>query len=195
MQPFYNLPEADRIALTERAISEQRTVHERWEALGDSESSGWNARAALAAEWLSSHKSILDLGCGTMILEKYLDKNNKYIPSDVVKRDSRTIVIDYNLDTPPITPATGVACLGVIEYLYSPTLMLKKLSENYKACAISYCITDAPQPLEPRRAHAWVNDFSHSEFEDLVLTSGWLIGRSQPIDNVQNLWLLSSTNC
>lgn len=188
MTTFYDLSEEQRIALTERAVAERRTVHERWTALGGGESEPWNARAALAAEFLQGCASVVDLGCGMMSLERYLQKGTAYIPVDVVARDHRTVVCDLNIDKIPQLEAQAVACLGLVEYILEPHDFLSSLSKIYGQAVISYCITDAPTPLEPRRSHAWVNDFSRAQIEAAFGDTGWLIERAQPVDNIQIIW-------
>ena len=186
MIPFYERSEAERIALTEAAIARKATTTERWVALAAPEADAWNARSAVAAEWLRGQASVLDLGCGTMTLEGYLDC--VYIPSDVARRDDRTIVRDYNLEGPPDVQADAAACLGLLEYLHDPEAFMAGLST--RNCVLSYCTTDAPSPLEPRRSHAWVNDFSRAEVEAMVARAGWSISRSRDIDSLQVMWLL-----
>lgn len=190
MQPFYDRSEEDRVALTEKAMAEQRTVLERWRALADPEAEGWNARAALAAAWLTQQDSVLDLGCGTMTLERYLQAGTRYYPSDVAVRDARTIVVDYNVQPPPHVDAKAVAILGVLEYLFDPLSFLRALSAQYSICVVSYCVTDAPKPLTPRRSHAWVNDFDRAGIEHLFELASWDIHKFQMIDDLQGLWRL-----
>jgi len=194
MQSFYTLSEQDRIALTEKAMAEKRSLHERWEALAIPETTDWNRRAALAAKWLATSDSVLDLGCGTMSLEKYLAAGTRYYPSDIVARDERTIVADYNFVPPPYVDAQAVVCLGVLEYLYDPLGFLTALSAMYQLCVVSYCMTDTPKPLEPRRGHAWVNDFDRAHIEKLFKLSSWHIENFQIIEDFQGLWLLKQAN-
>lgn len=191
MTSFYERPETERIALTERAIVEQRTLHERWTALAAPEAAGWNARAALAAEWLGGSGSVLDLGCGTMSLETYLADGVRYYPSDVVARDGRTLVCDYNLQPPPVIDADAAVCLGLLEYLHQPLDFMRALAAHYPLCIVDYCTVDAPKPLVPRRAHGWVNDFTHAGIERIFTAAGWRITASLMADDFQFLWRLA----
>ncbi len=182
---FYELSEADRIAVTEAAIARRQTVVSRWTALATDEAEPWSARSAEAAKWLQGAKTVLDVGCGTMGLERYLDAH--YIPSDVVRRDDRTIVMDYNQEGPPLIAVDAVAVLGVLEYLHDPGSFLAGL--RARKAVISYCVTDAKAPLTPRRAHAWVNDLSTLDVVNMLQASGWTIQSHKPIDDIQTLWL------
>lgn len=188
---FYNLTEAQRIARTETAAAEKRTLHERWAALGNLEAAAWSERAAMAAEYLKGSSAIVDLGCGTMILERYLRREGiRYLPVDVCKRDDRTIVCDFNIDPVPATSAEAAACLGLLEYLYDVPAFMKALHGLYKTCVVSYCITDAPEPLQPRKSHAWVNDFDRVSMTAILEDAGWRVEWWQPVDKIQVMWLL-----
>ncbi|NEU14308.1 hypothetical protein G3T14_19565 [Methylobacterium sp. BTF04] len=192
-KPFYDRDQAERISLTEAAMAERRTVRERWIALAAPEGEPWSARAALAAEILADELAVVDLGCGTMTLERYLSKTTAYHPVDVVARDTRTIVCDVNAEPPPSIDAQAVVCLGLLEYVLDPAHLMRELSQKYSVCVISYCISDAVKPLsEPRRAHAWFNDFTQNEVETLFTHTGWVIVHTQAIDNAQMVWRLES---
>ncbi len=69
---FYDLSDEERVAITRKAIREHRTIIERWSALNAREASPWKARAAIAASFLGSSRSVMDLGCGMMALEEFL---------------------------------------------------------------------------------------------------------------------------
>lgn len=186
-KPFYERSEAERIALTEMSIDHGTTVLERWTALAPVEADPWSVRSQIAARLLEGAKSVLDLGCGTMGLEKYIGAAT-YIPSDVTRRDDRTLVSDYNCDGAPQVEAEASAVLGVLEYLHDPALFLSQLPTE--RAVVSYCITDAPGAMQPRKAHAWVNDFSTDQVEAMFEFSRWTVETSEPVDQIQRIWLL-----
>jgi hypothetical protein len=186
---FFDQKDTVRIALTERAIHERRTLTERWAALAPPEAASWDKRAAVAATWLADVDSVLDLGCGLMTLEGYLKPGITYYPSDVIPRDHRTLVYDYNEQLPlPVQP-DAVACLGLLTYLFDPAGLLSAIS-IYSTAVISYCITDAPDAPYQRRANGWVNDFDRATMERMFAEAGWRIARTEMIDGMQRLWLL-----
>jgi hypothetical protein len=190
MQKFYDLTEEEREAITMRAMGEKRSVMERWEALGPDEASGWDQRAAAAARLLADQASVADLGCGTMLLEKHLDPAVRYFPIDIVPRDERTIVCDFNREVSPKTDAESAAILGLLEYLHYPEAFLANLIDQYSVAVISYCTTDAPKPLLSRRSHAWVNDYNCKQLEQIFIDAGWEIFHTEMIDVVQQIWKL-----
>ena len=189
---FYDLSEEERVALTQKAIGEHRTVIERWSTLKAAEAAPWKARAAVAAALLISPKSVLDLGCGLMSLEEFLSPDTAYQPVDVVSRDNRTIVCDFNKSPPPRKMPEAVTCLGLREYLFEPASLLNTLSWRHKAAVISYCATDAPEPIEDRRANAWVNDMSVAQIEAMFQATGWRIVHMEPLDKLQFIWRLEA---
>jgi len=188
---FYDRTEAERIALTERAIEQGASLLVRWSALAEPEASSWNARASAAGEWLAGEAGVLDIGCGTMTLEGYLP-GARYLPCDICARDPRTIVCDLNKDPVPVAPATAVACLGLLEYVHDPRALMLSLGRIYPRAVVSYCTVDAPVPLLPRKAHGWVNDMTRSQVEALFLETGWRVEEFKQLDDVQGLWKLTT---
>ncbi|MHC3126170.1 hypothetical protein OB03_02170 [Brevundimonas sp. GN22] len=187
---FYSLSQEERIQLTEAAIRDGGTLRSRWEALADGEAKPWTARSARAAELLGPVESVLDVGCGTMGLEPLL-QTQRYVPSDVVARDERTIVRDYNREGPPPVQVEAVAVLGVLEYLLDPEGFMRQLQAD--KAVVTYCTTDSPSPLEPRRSHAWVNDMDTATVEQMFARAGWTIRSDEQLDGAQRIWLLTRT--
>jgi hypothetical protein len=192
--PFYDLTDGERIQLTQRAIKERRTLRERWEALAAQEAKPWSLRATMAAELLANHRTVADFGCGTMILERHLASGTVYYPVDIVQRDNRTTLCDFNVDAAPVLPASAAACLGLLEYLFNPGAFLQQISRHYRTCVVSYCPCYAPEQQEQRRSHAWVNDFSPIEIVHVFASSGWTIEKSGMISQAQIIWRLNAVN-
>lgn len=192
MIPFYERSLNERLALTETAIRERRTLIERWAALENAESSSWSARSVMAAHYLRDQPSVADFGCGTMSLESHLQPDQRYVPLDVVARDSRTLVCDLNIEPPPETGTAAAAFLGVLEYLYDPLSVLQQLSRQYRVLVVTYCINDAPHAPPNRREHAWVNDFSEVDILGMFSEAGWTPDEGRMVDNLQKMWRLTS---
>lgn len=190
MTPFYDLPEQERIALTEAVIANGTTLQARWEGLKEAEANPWSRRSQRAGELLGPVRTLLDVGCGTMALEHFVQATI-YIPSDVTWRDSRTIVMDYNLSGPPAIEVEAVAVLGVLEYLHDPLAFMGRLGAQ--RAVVSYCVTDAPAPLEPRKAHAWVNSLATADVHQLLTDAGWTIDHQESLDDIQSIWLAHRT--
>ena len=148
-----------------QVIKDQRSDVERWANPAQLEAA-WEARAVFAADFVPAGSHVLDIGCGAMKLERHLPFGCSYVPSDVVRRDDRTIVGDLNENGIPeqaVADADWVVMLGVWEYLYKPAEILAAFGRMGKPILCSYCTRDTTTHLD-RQALGWVNDFSLAEF-------------------------------
>jgi len=101
----------------------------------------WEKRARLTSKRIQPNEKVLDLGCGNMELESHLPKGCYYYPSDIVKRDSRTFICDYNKDPIPSCPDSNVTTiLGVLEYIYRPKIFIDNVCRKSNKIIISYHI-------------------------------------------------------
>jgi Flp pilus assembly protein TadD len=123
----------------------------------------WNERARLAADFIPAGATVLDLGCGRMALEGYLPPGCKYAPCDIVRRDERTLLCDFNEQPVPHPPgATHITTLGVIEYVHNWRNFLRQLRAFGLPVVLSYCPTDFTAHLD-RNSLGWVNHLSLQE--------------------------------
>lgn len=191
MKSFYELKVDERIALTEQAMAQKQTLMRRWENLPVETTSDWTLRAAKAAAFLADCEAVVDLGCGTMNLERYLSPTTRYLPVDVVAHgDERTIVLDLNREAPPSLDSSAVACLGLLEYLYDVKEFLASLGKCYLIVVVSYNPFECGTSLADRRSHAWVNDFPRTRLEEMFAITGWQIIRTEQIRAGEFLWRL-----
>ena len=164
---------------------------ERWSNLLPNEAGGWDGRAALAAEMLMQVSSVADLGCGLMSLEKMLPSGVKYIPVDVVARDDRTIITDFNKDSLPVIAAEAAACLGLLPYLFDVPSFMRSLRLQFDTAVVSYNpVVGENALLSTRRGHAWVNDYSENEVEKVFFDTGWSITGKEHFSGEQRIWRL-----
>ena len=181
---FYDLSEAERIALTRKAIAEHRTLIERWGVLELPEAAPWNERAALASALLANCASVADLGCGRMWLERHLKPSTQYLPVDVVARDDRTIVVDLNQQPLPALNVEGWAALGLLEYLFDVPSLFRDMS---RTVVTSYNPVDLGN--ERRLSHAWINAYDTLELEAVFVGAGWSIVERATLGS-QRVWKL-----
>jgi hypothetical protein len=189
---FLELPIATRTALTERAIAEAKTQSNLWVSFETPPQ--WDDRAAIAAEFLRGCAAVADLGAGYMHLERFLQPGVSYYPLDVIPKDERTLVCDFNEWPVPATPAKAAACLGLIEYICRPEAFLSNLAENYDICAITYNAVKHAEDEEEilvRRGWGWVHDFDLVSFEKL-LSRAWMIAQRRPCGESQFIWQLKA---
>ncbi len=168
------------------AIHSERTDIERWSNPANLLPS-WNTRARMAADFIPSGATVLDIGCGAMALERFLPPGCSYLPCDVVKRDERTTVCDLNAGQfPSAQNATHVSMLGVLEYIHDWRNLLGQLRALGLPLIFSYCATDFTAHLQ-RSELGWIN---HLSLEDLcagVSEAGFQIQTSLRVDANQVL--------
>lgn len=188
VQPVHTTEAARRATL----IAMERTDMKRWSKPQSFEAE-WNARAKRAADFIPAAASVLDLGCGMMALEKFLPDSCLYIPSDLVRRDERTILSNFNEGNFPDAAAQQadfITLLGVLEYVYDASAFLAHLRCWNRPILLSYCATEAIGETAKRRALGWVNDFSLADLSALFLAAGFSIQREESIDQIQWLFRL-----
>ena len=158
----------------------------RWSNSANLETA-WNERARLAADFIPSGATVLDLGCGAMALEGYLPFGCRYIPCDVVRRDPRTLLCDLNEDPVPGAPGvTHITCLGVLEYLRNPQAFLRQLRAFQTPVVLSYCPTEFTAHLD-RSGLGWVNHMSLRDLTGELGAADFFLQSSLRADNNQVL--------
>jgi Flp pilus assembly protein TadD len=117
----------------------------------------WDERANLAADFIPAGATVLDLGCGAMALERYLPPGCSYQPCDLVRRDDRTLLCDFNRDEVPVpTGVTHITVLGVLEYMSDWRAFLRQLRRANVPVVLSYSPTDFTSHLN-RPQLGWIN--------------------------------------
>jgi len=174
----------------EALVAAGKTDRARW-ADPENLQPAWDGRAQLAARMIRSGARVLDLGCGAMALERFLPPGCAYIPCDLVARDSRTLVCDFNAGEFPV----GLDCdeavaLGVLEYLFDAPAFLAELRRLERPVVMSYCVAGG-RSVEARRALGWVNDFTAEAFEALLEAAGFSVVAREMVDPQQILVRLS----
>lgn len=177
------LKEAER---RKQIITQRQTDVARWSD-PDQLEEFWAKRAEAAASMIAPGSTVLDLGCGAMDLEKLLPQGCRYIPCDVVMRDERTLICDFNNGAfPPGNEATVITVLGVLEYIYEPERFIKTLSAYKLPVIMSYNPTDSG--LYPDRGGlGWVNHLSWEQLATACQQVGFQLYNLVRIDSSQVL--------
>ena len=130
----------------------------------------WKNRIAVMASYINISGTVADFGCGLMWLEPLLKPENRYLPIDYITRDSRTLVINLNVDLIPEINAEIAFLSGVLEYVEDVNNFIDQLiNRNFKKIILSYCTLEKFNNLNSRISLNWV---SHkSIFEILYLFS------------------------
>ena len=181
---FYELDVDQRIALVLDAIERRRPLMIRWGDVEATFGAAWASRAAAAAHWLASATSVVDIGCGAMTLEGFLDPAQAYLPVDIAPRDGRTLVLDLNqpADLNRLPSADACALLGVLEYSYEPDLLLSALGRRYAQVVMSFNPQRNDGDIAHRLANGWVNHYTREELLERVTRHGFTVAREKLFD-------------
>jgi len=147
----------------------------------------WRPRSMRAAHFVPQGATLLDIGCGKMMIENHLPEACRYIPVDIVARDERTLVCDLNKqEYPPLNGVTHISILGVLEYLNDPKAFWDWLSQSHARIILSYVTFVPAFPAHRRRTMGWINDFTHDEIIALAQKAGFQLVSEEkiPPDNV-----------
>jgi len=159
------------------AVERERTrqgYRDYW-AKKDSFSATWDLRAEMAASFVVPKRSVLDLGCGQMALRRFLPAGCRYVPADLVKWTDEVIPIDLDEDLFPPGRYDHIVSLGVFEYLSAPRKVLQWARESGSRLIVSFSHPTLGSDPGHRRKQRWINDYSDSEFEDMLADVGWSI--------------------
>ena len=168
---YRDLPPGDRKARTEDLVRGRASDVERW-SNRDNLLTSWSERAKIVAALITPPSRVLDLGCGKMDLEKFLESGVTYQPSDIVARDERTIVCDLNKGEVPNTQANVVTMLGVLEYIYEPAKLLEKLAARWPRLIATYCPADLDAGRD-RTVHGWFNALTSAALVSTANAAGF----------------------
>lgn len=139
------------------------TDMQRWKKNSQLDSE-WNERTALLGKFIPPNSSIIEFGAGTMFLKTQLSNNQKYTPSDIVKRFEETVVCDLNQSISfDLSPYNVAVFSGVLEYVYDIDAVFQQLSPHVERIILSYCTLDHFKNFRPQ--NGWLSDYSKAELE------------------------------
>jgi hypothetical protein len=173
-------PREDRARATEDLIRDKGTDTQRWAQL-DSLATQWDARAAMAAEWISPGSRVLDIGAGAMALGSALQPGCTYQPADVVERRPGCFVVDLNLGQFPPGAYDYVTFLGVLEYVHDVDAVLARAALAAPRMIVTYCTFVTGGDVAIRRGMGWVNELTAAQFTGALERCGWRIERSREV--------------
>jgi hypothetical protein len=174
------------IARRKAVIEAGRSDVERWSDPANL-LAAWERRSVIAAHYVPAGARVVDLGCGAMTIERHLPFGCYYRPVDIVARDERTIVCDFNRGQFPaeaLRDADFVVALGLLEYVYDLPALLHRLTLHRLPALVTYCPADKSPGLD-RRALGWVNDFTIAQFLALLEACGLTPDTVEHIDDLQ----------
>jgi hypothetical protein len=118
----------------------------------------WKGRISRMASYIDKTGTVADFGCGMMWLEQFLAPGNVYLPIDYIRRDERTLVVDFNNDPFPKISGEVAFLSGSLEYVKDIKGFLRNLmNAGFPEIVISYCTIDKYPDMRARRALNWVS--------------------------------------
>ena len=148
-----------------------QTNYKRWKIAKSTWGSQHPARARFVGSIIDalspsvSTKTLLDLGCGDLILSRHLSGKLKYTPADIYKRSDDCIVLDLNKNEYPASFYGVIAAIGVIEYVNDVEGFFASLSAKCEALVCTY----SPSEGNPGRHAHWHNNMTGEDFLSLAV--------------------------
>jgi hypothetical protein len=150
----------------------------------------WEPRAKAAARFIQPGKKVMDLGCGNMAIERYLPVDCGYIPVDLVSRDSRTVVCNFNRgEFPEKGDAQLIICLGLLEYMVDIESFIERLSTYELPVILSYAPTDLTEHID-RQSAGWLNHLDANTLRNMIAHCGFKIQSESFFQQFQILLVL-----
>ena len=115
--------------------------------------------------------SIIDLGCGKQWAKNLIPQNIKYIPLDLYKHCSDTIILDFNKGEYYEDYVDLAICSGIFEYIYDLETFIKKITKysNYIVCSYHF------KNFKTCHPKIWVNDFAPESFVKIFQKYGFVL--------------------
>jgi hypothetical protein len=179
-----------------------RSDHARWDDSGNL-LDWWEPRTQQLAALIPLASRVIEFGAGTCRLPKYLDAGSTYIGSDIVARESVSIVCDLNERPFPDLAhlRLDVAVFaGVLEYIVDVPAVARWLATQVHTVVLSYDALDSrewtPQRLWERgrrKYFGYMNDYEQPAFVKVFEASGFRCVRADRWQS-QELYLFTRTD-
>jgi hypothetical protein len=160
----------------------------------------WVNRTILASELIDPSWDVVEFGAGSTNLKNFLKHSQRYLPTDLVQRDSSFQIV--NLDEPLKLGSNfdvGVA-IGVLEYVSHVESTLNEIARNLPNFVTTYCAAKSkfPKFILIRRYIGWKNHYAKREFEDIVHQAGYKILTQNKLEDrflySQHIYKLQKSN-
>lgn len=127
----------------------------------------WDERTRIIASRIPNNVRVLEFGAGRLYLKSLLNETINYTSSDIVPRETSTIVCDLNKSPyPDLDFYDYIIFSGVLEYIYNIQKLVKYLSRYCNVIIASYAVNDLNKDIK-RIDHGWVNDYSTSDIKEI----------------------------
>lgn len=132
----------------------------------------WKDRIKRMARYIGETDSVVDLGCGQQWLREFLSPTNKYTGVDYRRRNSETMVCNFNRQEYPNVKADVYFISGCLEYVEDYEKFIENIVSFCRRCIISYCCMEDFPDKSLRRQRAWVNDLTKEQLIEAFVRRG-----------------------
>ncbi len=99
----------------------------------------WRKRIVALSSFIDGEdESVMDLGAGSMYLQRLLGPETKYYPVDYKKNCDNTIVCDFNKGEFPDIDVDVICAAGILDYITKPEWFLSEICKHCRKVLISY---------------------------------------------------------
>jgi len=160
----------------------------------------WVNRTILASDLIDPAWDVVEFGAGNANLKNFLKDSQRYLPTDLVKRDPSFQIV--NLDEPLNLASNfdvGIA-MGVLEYVSEVESTLNEIAKNLPNFITTYCAAKSKlcKFILIRRYIGWNNHHTKKEFEDIVHQAGYKIVTQNKLEDrflySQHIYKLQKSN-
>lgn len=156
-----------------------KELFQRWKH-DHSLSSDWDSRNSIIAEMIEDHSDVIEFGAGRMLLRDLLKPSCTYQPTDIVRRNDDTLVIDLNSRSFEIPRRFSHAVFsGVLEYVWDLPAVTAKLDRCVMSVVASYASTDLVPNYILRKSNGWVSHHSEKFFVESFQRCGFIATNMQ----------------
>jgi hypothetical protein len=153
----------------------KKSDYGRWKTNKNLQKS-WDARTKIIAGLIHEGASVLEFGCGRMVLKSLLPVNCTYLPSDISYRGEGTLVCDLNkMPLPDFGFYDVIVFSGVLEYIFDIDKLFGHIKNNCQFIIASYAFKRTNQNISWRRKQGWVNDYTLESIQTIFLKNGFYI--------------------
>jgi len=165
----------DEVGRRRSTVLARQTDAARW-LNRDSYEDHWNDRAIAVAGHLTRAAWVCDLGCGQQALRRALPAGISYLPADLRAWTPDTARCDLNAGLMPVRylrACDTVTMLGVLEYIFDPAALLRRLACSAESIVLTYCAVDLWDA--DRAGYGWVNGLRVEDLRVLLQSVGYSI--------------------
>lgn len=137
----------------------------------------WDSRTIFLSKFIKENSCVIDVGCGNQVLRRNIPTSCNYIPIDLAKRTSDTIVVDLNksFKINNLQNSDYTIFSGVLEYLVDIKYVINFFRLKTNFIILSYNCKESVSCIKKRKELGWVNHFSKNEILEIINDSGFVI--------------------